>query len=136
MVDVAAGLGIDQRHAGLAIEMAGEIGELVGENLEDRRIDLNSADVPGAEKQPGKHVAAAAHADDGDVGRRLHQVGGIDDVVLQVGQLAEIAVVAGDHGGRIGVDVEAVLLDLHLGLVGEAPAGRSASPSAVTLTRE
>src|SRR5665647_1620091 len=99
MVDVAAGFGIDQRHAGRAIEMAGEIGELVGENFEDRGIDLDSADVPGAEKQPGKHVAAAADADDGDVGRRLYQVGGIDDVVLQVGELAWIATVPGDDGG-------------------------------------
>jgi hypothetical protein len=49
MVDVAAGLGIDQRHAGLAIEMAREIGELVSEDLEDRGVDLNSAYVLGAE---------------------------------------------------------------------------------------
>ena len=95
MVDVAAGFGIDQRHAGLAIEMAGEIGELVGEDFEDRGVDLNSAYVLGAEKERGKNVTTAAHANDGDVVWRLHQVGGIDDVVLQVGELADIAVVAG-----------------------------------------
>ena len=43
MIDVAAGFGIDQRHAGLTIEMAGEIGELVGEHFEDRGVDLDSA---------------------------------------------------------------------------------------------
>ena len=125
MVDVAAGFGIDQRHAGRTIEMAGEIGELVGENFEDRGIDLNSADVPGAEKQPGKNVTAAADSDDRDVGRRLHQIGGIDDVVLQVGELADIAVVAGDDGGRIRIDIEAVLFYFRLRRVGKAPTDRS-----------
>jgi len=67
MVDVAAGFGIDQRHAGLAIEMAGEIAELVREDLEDRGIELDAADALGAEIQRGKNVAAAAHADHGDV---------------------------------------------------------------------
>ena len=85
MVDVAAGLGIDHGHAGLAVEMAGEIGELVGEDFEDRGIDLDSADALGAEIERRKNVTTAAHANDSDVGRRLHQVGSIDDVVLQVG---------------------------------------------------
>ena len=94
MVDVAASLGIDQGHAGLTIEMAGEVGELVGEDFEDRGVDLDRADALGAEKQPGKNVAAAAHADNRDVGHRLHQIGGVDDVVLQVSELAEVAIVA------------------------------------------
>ena len=128
MVDVAAGFGIDQRHAGLAIEMAGEIGEFVGQDLEDRRIDLDAVDMLGAEQQRGKNVAAAADADDGDVGRRLHQIGGVDDVVLQIGELAEIAVVAGDDGRRIGVDVEIVLVDLGL-------RRRAQSPSRTERTR-
>ena len=59
MVDIAAGFGIDQRYAGRAIEMAGEIGELVGEDFEDRGVDLNPVDALGAEKQPGKDVTAA-----------------------------------------------------------------------------
>ena len=136
MVDVAAGFGIDQRHAGLAVEMAGEIGEFVGEDLEDRRVDLNAVDVLGAEKQAGEDVATATDADDGDVGRRLHQIGGIDDVVLQVGQLAEIAVVPGDDRAGIRIDVEVVLLDFGLRRVGEAPAERNAVLRAVTRTRE
>src|SRR5258708_14870436 len=124
MVDVAAGFGIDQRHAGLAIEMAGEIGELVSEDFEDRGVDLNPADAPGAEKQPGKNVTAAAHADDRDVRRRLHQVGRIDDVVLQIGELADIAIVTGDDRGGIRVNIEVVLVYFRLLRVGEAPAER------------
>ena len=116
--------------------MTGEIGELVGQDFEDRRIDLDAADLLGAEKHRGKDVAAAAHADHRDVGRRLHQIGGIDDVVLQVGQLAEIAIVPGDDRSRIRVDVEIVLFDFRLRRAGEAPAERRASPNAVTLTRE
>jgi len=126
MVDVAAGFGIDQRDAGVAIEMAREIGKLVGEDLEDRGIDLNSVDAPGAEVEPGKNVAAAADADNGHIGRRLHQIGGVDDIVLQVGELADIAIVPGDDGRRIGVDIEALLLDFHLRRVDEAPTDRSA----------
>ena len=84
MVDVAAGFGVDQGHAGRAIEMAREIGEFVGEYVEDRRVDLDAVDPFGAEQQRGKNIAAAADADHGDIGRRLHQIGGVDDVVLQV----------------------------------------------------
>src|SRR5450759_1026077 len=124
MVDVAAGFGIDQRNAGLAIEMAREIGELVSEDFEDRGVDLNSAYLLGAEKEAGKNVTTAAHANDSDVGRRLHQVGGIDDVVLQIGELADIAIVPGDDRGRIRVDIEVVLVNFRLRRVGEAPAGR------------
>src|SRR5438552_16049965 len=96
MVDVAASFGIDQRHARLAIEMPGEIGVLVSEDLEDRGVDLNSTDVSGAEIEPGENVTTASYTHDGHVGERLHQVGGIDDVVLHVGKLAEIAIVPGD----------------------------------------
>src|SRR5580692_2090910 len=124
MVDVAAGFGIDQRHAGLAIEMTGEIGELVGEDFEDRRVDLDPAYMFGAEKQPGKNVATTADADDRDVGGRLHQIGGIDDVVLQVGELADIAIVPGDDRGRVRVDVETVLIYLDRRRMSEAPADR------------
>src|SRR6202023_157011 len=84
VVDVAAGFGVDQGYAGRAIEMAGEIGEFVGEDVEDRGIDLDAMDTFGAEQQRGEDVAAAADADHGNVGRRLHQIGGVDDVVLQV----------------------------------------------------
>src|ERR1700678_376741 len=122
MVDVAAGFGIDQRHAGLAIEMTGEIGELVGEDFEDRGVDLDPAYMFGAENQPGKNVATTADADNRDVGGRLHQIGGIDDVVLQVGELADIAVVAGDDRGRVRVDVETVLVYFHRRRMGKAPA--------------
>src|SRR3981081_4478032 len=125
MVDVAAGFGIDQRHAGLTIEMAGIFGELVSEDLEDRGVDFNSADVLGAEKKAGKNVATAAHADDRDVGRRLHQVRGIDDVVLQIGELADIAVLLGDDRTCVRVDVEVVLVYLCLRLMDETPAERN-----------
>ena len=64
--------------------MAGEIGELVGEHFEDRRLISMPLMRLGAEQQPGQNVAAAADADDGDVGRRLHQIGGVDDVVLEI----------------------------------------------------
>ena len=50
--------------------MAGEIGELVGQRLEDRRIDLDAVDVLGAEKERGENVAAAADADHRNVDRR------------------------------------------------------------------
>src|SRR5437868_874209 len=126
MIDVAAGFGIDQRDAGVAIEMAGEIGKFVGQDFEDRGIDLNPVDALGAEIEPGKNVTAAADADNGDIGRRLYQIGGVDDVVLQVGELADIAIVPGNDGRRIGVDIEALLPDLYLRRVGEAPADRSA----------
>src|SRR5712691_12448688 len=122
MIDVAAGFGIDQRYAGLAIEMAREIGELVSEDFEDRGVDLNSVYVLGAEKEPGKNVTTTAHANDSDVGRRLHQVGSIDDVVLQIGELADIAIVSGDDRGRIRVDIEVVLVYFRLRLKGHAPA--------------
>src|ERR1700704_5392006 len=124
MVDVAAGFGIHQRHAGLAIEMAREIGELVSEDFEDRGVDLNSANVLGTEKKAGKNVTTAAHANDGDIGRWLHQGGGVDDVVLQVGELADIAIVPSDDRARIRVDVEVILVYFHLRRVGEAPAER------------
>ena len=78
----------------------------------------------GAEQQGGKDVAAAAHADDGDLGRRLHQIGGIDDVVLEVAELAHVAVVPGDDGGRIRVDIEAVLFDPGLWRARVTPAKR------------
>ncbi len=84
MVDIAPGFGIDQRHAGLAVEMAGEIGEIVGEDFEDRRVDLDSANVFGAEQEPRQNVPTAAQPDDSDVGKRLHQIGSIVDAVLQV----------------------------------------------------
>ena len=136
MVDVAAGFGIDQRHAGLAIEMAGEIGELVGEDFEDRGVDLNSADVLGAEKQSGKNVATAADANDGDVGRRLHQIGGIDDVVLQVGQLAEIAIVPGDDRAA-SASMSRWFWSIFVSGVRARPQPNGVvSPSAVTRTRE
>src|SRR3978361_913456 len=106
MVDVAAGFGIDQRHAGLPIEMTGEVGELVGEDFEDRGVDLNPVNVLGAEKQSGKNIAATTDANHRDVGGRLHQVGGVDDVVLQIGQLADIAIIPGDDRGGIRIDVE------------------------------
>src|SRR5882762_7476612 len=125
MIDVAAGFGIDQRNAGLAIEMAGEIGEFVGQDFEDRGVDLNAVDAPGAEIQPGKNIPTAAYANDGDVSWRLHQVGGIDHVVLQVRQLADIAVVPGNDRACISVDIEEVLIDCHLRRVGEAPTERS-----------
>src|ERR1700727_2463281 len=105
MVDVTAGFGINQRYTGLVIEMAGEIGEFVGEDFEDRGVDLDPAYVFGAEKQSGKNVATAADANHGDVGGRVHQVGGIDDVVLQVRELADIAIVSRDDRGRIRIDV-------------------------------
>src|ERR1700716_1380539 len=125
MIDVTARFGIDQRHAGLAIEMAREVGELVSEDFEDRRVDLNSAYVLGTEKQPGKNVTTAPHAYDRDVGRRLHQIGGIDDVVLQVRQFADITIETGDDGGRIRVDIEMVLVYFGFRRVGDAPAERS-----------
>src|ERR1022692_3538159 len=125
MVDVAAGFGIEQRHAGLAIEMTGEIGELVGEDFEKRGVDLDPAYAFGAEKQSGKNVATATDAHNSDVGGRLHQVGGVNDVVLQVGELANIAIIPGDDRGRIRVDIEAVLVYFHRRCVGEAPTDRS-----------
>jgi hypothetical protein len=84
VVDVVSRFGIDQRHAGLAIEMAGEIGELFGEHFEDRRVDLNCANPAGAEEQTGKDVTTAADANDSDVSHRLHEVGCIDDIIFQV----------------------------------------------------
>ena len=83
MVDVAARLGIDQRHAWLPIQMAREIGKLVGKDFKDRGVDLYSDYVPCTEKDGRKNVATATHANDGDVDRCLHEIGGIDDVVFQ-----------------------------------------------------
>src|SRR5580693_8314250 len=106
--------------------MTGEIRKFVREDLEDRGIDFNSADALGSEIQRGKNVTTAADADDSDVARRLHQVGGIDDVVLQVGELADIAIVPGDDRGRVRVDVETVLVYFHRRRMGKAPADRGA----------
>src|SRR3984893_5254401 len=106
--------------------MTGEVREFVGEHLEDRGIDFDSADMAGSEIQRGKNVTTAADADDSDVARRLHQVGGVDDVVLQVGELADIAVVPGDDRGGVCVDIEVVLVYLDPGGVGEAPTERGA----------
>src|SRR3569832_158075 len=122
MVDVAACFGIDQRNAGLAIEVAGEIGKLVSKHLEDRGIDLNSVDVLGAEIKPRKNVAPSADANDSDVDRRLHRVGSVDDVIPQVRELADIAIVPGNNRACIRIDIETVLLDFRLLDVGETPA--------------
>src|SRR4051812_43021624 len=124
MVDVAAGFGIDHGYAGMAIEMAGEVGEFVGEDLEDRRIDLNAADALGAEKQAGENVTAATNADDGNVGRRLHQIGAVDHVIPEVGELAEITVELGDNRPRIRIDVEEALFNSGLWRVRKTPAER------------
>src|SRR5882724_7213426 len=124
MVDVASGFGIDQRHAGLAIKMTREIGELIREDFEDCRVDLNSADSLGAEIEARKNVTTAAHAHDSDVRRRLHQVCGIDHVVLEVGELADVTVIFGDRRSRIGVDIEVMLLYFGIWFAGETPPER------------
>ena len=124
MVDVASRFGIDQGYAGLAIEMAGEIGEFFGEHFEDRRVDLNSANPAGAEEQTGKDVTTAAHANDSDVGRRLHEVGCIDDIIFQVGELSDVAIIPGDDRACIGIDVEVVLVDPSLRSPDQTPAKR------------
>src|SRR6185437_3389853 len=103
-------------------EMAGEIGKLVGQHFRYRGVDLDAADAAGAEHQRGQNVTAAADADHGDVGRLLHQIGRVDDVVLQISELAEIAVEPGDRRSRIGIDVEIMLVDRTNRFVGEAPA--------------
>ena len=91
----------------------------------------------GAEKQPGKNVAPAAHADDGDVGRRLHQIGGIDDVILQVGELADVAIVPGDDRGGVRIDIEdGSGLFWSLGVWAKPQPNGAVLPSAVTLMRE
>src|SRR5712671_7546432 len=105
--------------------MAGEVGEFVSEDFEDRGIDFNSVYALGTEIKRGKNITTAPHADDGDFGRRLHQIGGIDDVVLQVRQFADITIETGDDGGRIRVDIEMVLVYFGLRRVGDAPAERS-----------
>src|SRR5271169_6999828 len=104
--------------------MAGEVGELVGEDFEDRGVDLDPAYVLGAEKEPGKNVATATHADNRDVGHWLHQIGGIDDVVLQVSELADIAIEPRDDRVRTRIDIEDVLVYLRLRSVGKTPAER------------
>ena len=116
--------------------MAGEIGELVGEHLEDRRIDLDAVDFLRAEKKPGENVTAAADADDGDVGGRLHQIGGIDDVVLQVGELAMspscrvMTVAASASMSRWSCSI------FVSGARANPQPNGTVSPSALTLTRE
>ena len=45
---------------------------------------------------------------DSDVGRRLHVIGCIDDVILQVGELSDVAIIPGDDRACIGIDVEVV----------------------------
>src|SRR5207302_11122024 len=96
VVDIASRFCIDQGYAGLAIKIAGEIGEFFGEHFEDRRVDLNSANPAGAEKQTRQDVTTSAHANDSDVGRRLHEVGCIDDIIFQVGELSDVAIIPGD----------------------------------------
>src|SRR3982074_1867919 len=102
--------------------MTGEVGEFVSEDFEDRGVDFNSVYALGAEIKRGKDITTAPHADDGDFGRGLHQIGGIDDVVLQVRQFADITIVTGDDRGRIGVDIEIFLIYLGLRRMGNAPA--------------
>src|SRR5260221_10595916 len=108
--------------------MAREVGELVRENFEDRGVDFNSVYALGTEIKRGKNITTASHADDGDFGRRLHQIGGIDDVVLQVGQFADITVVTGDDRGRIRVDIEILLIYFGPRRSGNAPS-RTKPPS-------
>ena len=76
----------------------------------------------GTEKEGRKNVSTAAHANDGDVGWCLHQVCGIDDVVFQIGELADIAGQPGYWRARACVHVEEVLVYLRFMRVGEAPA--------------
>jgi len=102
--------------------MAGEVGELVGEDFEDRGVDFNSVYALGTEIKRRKNITTGPHADDGDFGRRLHQIGGIDDVVLQVLQFADITIVTGDDRGRIRVDIEILLIYFGLRRMGNAPA--------------
>jgi hypothetical protein len=104
--------------------VSGKIGELFGKHLEDRRVDLDAPDSAGAEVQPRKNIAAASHAYNCNVGRRLNQIGGIDDVVLQVGMLADIAVKPRDDGGGVRIDIHVVLVNPGVGLVGQSPAER------------
>src|SRR5882757_5870338 len=101
--------------------MAREVGELVREDFEDRGVDFNSVYALGTEIKRGKNITTAPHADDGDFGRRLHQIGGIDDVVLQVRQFADITIVTRDDRRRIRVDIEIFLIYLDLRRVGNAP---------------
>src|SRR5271169_6063763 len=100
MVDVAASFRIDERYAGHSIEMAGEIAELVSEDFEDRGVDLDSEDVLSPEKESRKNVPTAAHAYDRDICGGLHQIRRVDDVVFQIRQLADIAILPGDHRTR------------------------------------
>src|SRR5437762_2714076 len=105
--------------------MAGEIGEFFGEHLKDRRIDLNAAYLLGAENQARKDVAAATDANDRDVGGGLYEVGGIDDVIFQVAEFADVAIVPGDDRPCIGIDVDVILIDPDLRRAGVSPAERS-----------
>ena len=67
--------------------MTREVGELVGEDFEDRGVDFNSAYALGTEIKRGKNITTTSHADDGYFGWRLHQICGIDDVVLRYDSL-------------------------------------------------
>src|SRR5438105_6829279 len=105
--------------------MAGEIGEFFGEHLKDRRIDLNATYLLGAENQTGQDVAAAANANDGDVGGRLYEVGGVDDIIFQIAEFADVAIVVpGDDRTCIGIDIDVMLVNPDLGRAGKSPADR------------
>ena len=108
--------------------MAGEVAEFPGQDIEDGRVDLDAGDALRPEIKGGQDIPAAADADDGHIRGRLHEIGRVDDVLAEIGELAEVAVHPGDDGRRIGVDVEIVLVHRGLRRMRHAPAERRAHP--------
>ncbi len=104
--DEAARLVVDEPHARIPVEVAGEIAEPSIDDPDDVPVDLDRGHRPGAEGERREHVAPAARTDDQRIVFAPEIVGDVGDVVLQVFEGAEVAVEVGHDGAGPHVDVE------------------------------
>ena len=72
------------------------LGMIFGAEECDGRIDLDGIDMAGADPQRGRHIVAAARADDGNALRRFLEVIGKlvigTDIAVRIGFLTALAV--------------------------------------------
>ena len=106
---VAARLVVDEAHARIAIEVAGEVAEPAVDELEDARVDLDAGNGALAEHQRREDVSSAAGTDDDDAGGRAEVMSDVGDVVLEVLNGGGIAVERRQLGAGIRIDVEVQL---------------------------
>ncbi|HTY18304.1 MAG TPA: hypothetical protein VMH82_11305 [Myxococcota bacterium] len=111
--DVAPRLVVDEAHARVAVEVAGEVAEAPVQRVEQVGVDLDTQHRPLAEAERREHVATASHADHQHAGVRAEVMREVGHVVGEVVDGAEVAVEVRHHGPGVRVDLEGELA--HLG---------------------